>query len=162
VASLATVAEVAAAHLVDLRLTKKGKAMKKLLLLSLFALVSAGAYAATPTADLTGKWTISWIKNGSSARISLSDDNGNLSGTYTSEGKETCSIDGVRLEENLTIHLRCAKSDTDFGGSFANGIVSGTYTDYDMATGNPQLTGKFTMERNTPSLTQAALHQRNK
>lgn len=133
--------------------------MKKLLVLALFALVSAGAYAATPTTDLTGKWTISWIKNGSPARVSLSDDNGNLSGTYTAEGKETCSIDGVRLEENLSIHLRCAKSDTDFDGSFANGMVSGTYTDYDMATGDPHFTGKFRMERNTPTLTQAALHQ---
>jgi len=136
--------------------------MKKLLVMSLFALVSAGAYAATPTTDLTGKWTISWIKNGSPARISLSDDNGNLSGTYTAESKETCSIDGVRLEEDLTIHLRCAKSDTDFSGSVANGFVNGTYTDYDMATGDPHFTGKFRMERSAPSLTQAALHQGNK
>jgi hypothetical protein len=135
--------------------------MKTILVMALFALVSAEAYAATPTTDLTGKWTITWIKNGSPARISLSDDNGNLSGTYTTESKETCSIDGVRLEENLSIHLRCAKSDTDFSGSFANGIVSGTYTDSDMASGDPHFTGKFRMERNTPSPTQAALHQGN-
>jgi hypothetical protein len=51
--------------------------MKKLLIMSLFALVSAGAYAATPTTNLNGKWTITWIKNGSSASISLNDDNGN-------------------------------------------------------------------------------------
>jgi hypothetical protein len=132
--------------------------MKKLLAVALFALISAGAYAATPTTDLTGKWTITW-NNGSPARVSLSDDNGNLSGTYTAEGKGTCSIDGVRLEEKFAIHVRCPKSDTDFGGSFANGIVSGTYTDYDMATGNPHFTGKFRMEQSAPSLTQAALHQ---
>lgn len=136
--------------------------MKKVLAMSLFALVSAGAYAATkPTTDLTGKWTITWNKNGSPARISLSDDNGNLSGTYAAEGKQTCSIDGVRLEEKLSIHLRCRKLDTDFGGSVANGVVSGTYTDYDMATGNPHFTGKFRMERSIPSLTDAALHQGN-
>jgi hypothetical protein len=132
--------------------------MKKLLAISLFALVSAGAYAAAPATDLTGKWTIALTKNGSPPRISLSDDNGSLSGTYTAESEGTCSVDGVRLEENFSIHLRCAKSDVDFSGSFANGIVSGTYTDYDMATGDPYFTGKFRMERSTPSLTQAALH----
>jgi len=140
---------------------KKGKTMKKLLAVLLFALVCAGAYAATPTADLTGKWTITWMKDGSPAGISLGDDNGNLSGTYTTESKESCSIDGVRLEEKLTIHVRCGKSDTDFTGSFASGVVRGTYTGYDMATGDPQFAGKFRMERNTPSLTQAALHQGN-
>jgi hypothetical protein len=155
------VAAAAAAHWVNLRLTKKGKAMKKLLVTSLFVLVAAGAYAATPTSDLTGKRTITWIKDGSPATISLSDDNGNLSGTYTAESKETCSLDGVRMEENLSIHLRCANSDTDFGGSFADGIASGTYSDYDMATGNPHSTGKFRMERNTPTLTQAVLRQGN-
>jgi hypothetical protein len=133
--------------------------MKKLLALSLFALVSAGAYAATPTTNVTGKWTITWIKNGSPASVSLNDDNGNLSGTYAAESKGTCSIDGVRLEEKLSIHVRCPKSDTDFGGSVASGIVSGTYTDYDMKTGDPAGTGKFRMERNTPSLSEAALHQ---
>ncbi|HTC46865.1 MAG TPA: hypothetical protein VK722_06065 [Candidatus Aquilonibacter sp.] len=135
--------------------------MKKFLAISLFALVSAGAYAATPTTDLTGKWTITWNKNGSPAKVSISDDNGNLSGTYTAESKETCSIDGVRLEEKLSIHLRCSQSDTDFDGSVANGTVSGAYTGYDMATGDPSVTGKFRMERSTPFLTQAALHQGN-
>jgi hypothetical protein len=133
--------------------------MKKLLAVSLFALVSAGAYAATPTADLTGQWTVIWNKNGSPAKISLEDDNGNLSGTYTSENKQTCSVNGVRLEENFAIHLRCANSDTDFDGSFTDGMVSGNYTDYDMETGDPAVTGKFRMERNAPSVTQASLHQ---
>jgi hypothetical protein len=136
--------------------------MKKLLALSLFALVSAGAYAATPTTNLNGKWTITWIKNGSSASISLNDDNGNLSGTYTAESRGGCSVDGVRLEENLSIHVRCPKSDSDFDGSLANGIVRGTYTDYNMETGDPSSTAKFRMERSTPLLTQATLHQGNK
>jgi hypothetical protein len=146
--------------LVQLSLDKgKGKRMKKLLAISLFVLVSAAAYAGTPATDLTGQWTITGINNGSPATILISDDNGNLSGTYTTGSKETCSIDGVRLEENLAIHLSCAKSDAEFSGSFANGIVSGTYTDYDMATGDPHFTSKFSMKRNAPSLTQAALHQ---
>jgi hypothetical protein len=135
--------------------------MNKLLAVSLFALVSAGAYAAAPATDLTGQWTINWINQGSSATISLSDDNGNLSGTYTTESKTTCSLDGVRLEENLAIHLRCAESDAEFSGSFANGIVSGTYADYDMATGEPHFTGKFSMRRNAPAFTEAALHPKN-
>ena len=131
--------------------------MKRLLALSLLGLASA-AYAAPPTTNLSGKWTITWVKEGSPARIALDDDNGNLSGTYSAEGKGTCSADGVRLGQEVSIHLHCPKSDADINASLANGVVSGTYTDY-IATGEPASTAKFRMERSTPALTQASIHQ---
>lgn len=95
------------------------------------------------TVDLSGKWTVVWLDNGSRNQMTLTQSADRLSGQYTNDSKEICSVSGTLSMErrNLTLQITCPKWDIKMDGQYsADGkIVVGSFLAYGNSTGGFQM-----------------------
>jgi hypothetical protein len=113
--------------------------MKAVGTLVLFALLLGAALA--QDSDLAGSWEITWLAGGKPNTVTLTDNKGDVSGTYVSDDGAACSASGTDLNGKVSLHVECAKWDIWMNGRLVDGAVNGDYTAY----GNS--TGKFRMVR---------------
>jgi hypothetical protein len=97
--------------------------------------------ALAQSSDLAGNWKITWLSGGKPNTVTMTDNQGDVSGNYVSDDGTGCPTSGTNLKGKVSLHVECAKWDIWMNGRLADGSVSGDYTAYGNAT------GKFKMDR---------------
>ena len=102
----------------------------RLLIAIAILFVANGALALQP-AELVGRWTVTWSKNQTQNSISLSCENGQLSGSYTSDDGTVCDVFGKLSEKGarLLLQIKCGKWNEELKGTVSSdgGSVTGFY-----------------------------------
>jgi hypothetical protein len=114
----------------------------KLVRLSVIALFAISASA--QTADLTGKWVITWLSNNDTQPIELVQNGDSISGTYINNSKDSCPVSGSLSGNVLSFTVQCPKWDIKMSGTVtAKGetVENGSYTAYG------QVTSQFRMAK---------------
>jgi hypothetical protein len=108
------------------------------------ALILMGSASALSGSRLSGKWTVHWPNDGKNQpenEMSLTNKDGNLSGAYESDDKESCPVSGAVAEKtsHLILHIRCAAWGIELEGTAAADGKS-IKGDYSWPSGSGQVT----------------------
>ena len=110
---------------------------------AVFASFVAVAIAEQATIDLSGKWTVTWLDNGSRNKMTLTQTADRLSGQYTNDSNDVCSVSGTLNVEgrSLRLQITCPKWDIKMDGHYsADGkTVVGSYLAYGSSAGGFQM-----------------------
>jgi hypothetical protein len=91
--------------------------------------------------DISGNWLIKW-DSGPPNALFLTNTGGDLSGTYTNDAKQTCSVTGHYSAANrdFAVHIQCSNYNVELQGSLSadgatapgkywfKGTMTGTFT----------------------------------
>ncbi len=101
------------------------------------------AVAANPP-DISGNWLIKWDSGPPNALV-LANTGGDLSGTYTNDAKQTCSVTGRygAANRDFAVHIQCSNYNVELQGSLSADGATGPGKYWFKGT----MTGTFTMVR---------------
>lgn len=125
--------------------------MKKIiitvLIISAFIILgSAASIFGQDSADYSGMWTVTWLDNNTNNPMSLNQENGQLTGIYTNDKKESCSITGeyIKKDGRIKFSVKCPNWGIEMEGLLSSDgkSIAGNYTAYGNSTGN------FIMKKN--------------
>lgn len=120
-----------------------------LTLLALFVLapfaLSQKPASDPPAANLTGKWTATWLVSGKESgtrnTIHLTDASGAISGSFVADSGESCPVEGSLTNGNVVLHVSCAKFAIELLGQLQGLEINGSFLAYENSR------GEFRMEK---------------
>ncbi len=114
-------------------------------LLALLALVFVGSAFCLSGSQLSGDWTVTFANDAKyQNEMSFTYSDGNFSGTYINDSKDSCPVSGTLAEAtgHLILHIKCPKWGIELEGTASSDgkTIKG---DYNWPSGN----GPFTMAK---------------
>jgi hypothetical protein len=106
------------------------------------AILTLGMAFAASASDISGNWVIKWDSGPPNALSLTTNADGDLSGTYTNDAKQTCSVTGHygAATRDFAVHIKCSNYNVELEGSLSadgatapgkywfKGTMTGTFT----------------------------------
>jgi hypothetical protein len=82
------------------------KIMMTVLIINAFGILGlAASISARDITDYSGMWAVTWLDNNTRNPLSLNQNEDQLTGIYTNDNKESCSVTGEYIKSNRQILL---------------------------------------------------------
>ncbi|MFZ1982649.1 MAG: hypothetical protein WAU61_15205 [Smithella sp.] len=123
------------------------KIIMTVLIINAFGILGlAASIFAGDVTDYSGMWAVTWLDNNTRNPMSLNQNKDQLTGIYTNDNKESCSVTGEYIKSNrqILLSIKCPAWGIQMDGipSLDGKTIEGKYVAYGTSA------GKFIMAKN--------------